>query len=281
MLANLDNEVHFRNVFTDTEVFTAFAEDILNIEINVDVVESRYLALNRIGAIKFRTDFWAKDNNSLTVVEIRLVDYDFSCDRFVRNFSGNIIDIQRSSRDYSFDKNVYVIVVVTAAYRISELNGKPIKDDVLLTHINPSNLQGVERKMTKHQMIILNTTYVDENTPESIKDWLDLIIESMNNPENPKINLQKPSIAKAAKLAEKNLLTPEQMADAKIEEMWKKTIAIVADTTREETEKKTKKDTIDASIKSALQQGILSPANIAELFKVSVDYVEKIRAEGE
>lgn len=57
MLANLDNEVHFRNVFTDTEVFTAFAEDILNIEINVDVVESRYLALNRLGAIKFRTDF--------------------------------------------------------------------------------------------------------------------------------------------------------------------------------------------------------------------------------
>ena len=273
MLANLDNEVHFKNVFTDVEVFTAFTKDVLNIDINIDKVETEKVLPSTVSAIKFRMDLFAEDKENRAVVEIQKVDYDYSYDRFAHYFLGNIIDMQRSSRDYSFDKNVYVIVVVTAAYRISELNGKPIKDDVLLTHINPSNLQGEEREMTKHQMIILNTTYVDENTPEPIKDWLDLIIESMNNPENPKINLQKPSIAKAAKLAEKNLLTPEQMADAKIEEMRKKTIAIVADTA--------KNDIIDEKILKALRQGKFSKSDIAELLDVSIENVEKTDNERE
>lgn len=215
-------------------------------------------------------DLFAEDTNNRTVVEIQKVDYDYSYDRFAHYFLANLIDMQRSSKDYSYDKKVYVIVVVTAAYRISELNGKPVKDDVLITNINPRNLQGKERLMTKHEMIIPNTTYVDANTPEDIKDWMDLIIESMKNPENPKINTDKPSIAKAARLAAIDQLSPEQLAEAKEMEMRKATIALVVDTTRAEERNK--------GILKALNRGKLTLEEIAEDFEVSVEYVNILRS---
>jgi hypothetical protein len=35
-----------------------------------------------------------------------------------------------------------MIVVLTAPYTISEKNGKPILDEVLLVNLNPQNLRG-------------------------------------------------------------------------------------------------------------------------------------------
>ncbi|MEM6964797.1 MAG: PD-(D/E)XK nuclease family transposase [Bacteroidota bacterium] len=215
MIANLDNEVHFKNVFTDTEVFSAFAKDVLGIELEIDKVETEKVLPSKVSAIKFRMDLFAEDTKNRTVVEIQKVDYDYTYDRFAHYFLANLIDMQRSSKDYSFEKDVYVIVVVTAAYRISELNGKPIKDDVLVTNINPMNLAGHERKMTNHRMIILNTTNVKDSTPKATKDWMDLIIESMENPDNPQVNMENPNIVKAVKLASIDRLTPEQLAEEK------------------------------------------------------------------
>jgi len=278
MIANLDNEVYFKHVFTDVEVFSAFAKDILGIELNIDRVETEKVLPSKISAIKFRMDLFAEDNDNRTIVEIQKVDYDYSYDRFAHYFLANLVDMQKSSKDYSFEKDVYVIVVVTAAYRISELNGKPIKDDVLLTRINPRNLQGEERQMTNHQMVILNTTYVDENTPLHIKDWMDLIKESMDNPRNPKINTNNPNIVKAAKLAEIDDLTPEQLADAKETEMRKITIALVEDTTRKEVEEKAE-EKMKNVIKKALKRGKLTIAEIAEDFEVDIDYVKKLSQE--
>ncbi len=112
----------------------------------------------------------------------------------------------------------YVIVVVTSAYKISDSTGKPVKKDVLITDINPRDLNGEIIQMTNHKMLILNPTYIQPNTPEGIADWLNLIKESM---KNPNINTSKPAIVKAAQLAEKEKLTPEQVAEAKIQK-WSK-----------------------------------------------------------
>ena len=130
MLANLDNEVHFKKVFTDVEVFKAFVKDVLGLDMNITKVETEKVILPKVSAIKFRMDLFAEDTENRTVVEIQKVDYDYSLDRFTHYFIGNLIDMQRSSKEYSFAKDVYIIVVVTAAYRISDKTGKPIKDDV-------------------------------------------------------------------------------------------------------------------------------------------------------
>jgi hypothetical protein len=271
MLANLDNEVHFKKVFTDVEVFTAFVKDVLGIDIHIDKVETEKVLPSKVSAIKFKMDLFAEDKASRTVVEIQKVDYDYTYDRFSHYFLANLVDVQRRSEDYSFDQDVYVIVVVTSAYKISDITGKPIKKDVLLTDINPQDLNGEIIRMTNHKMLILNPTYIQPNTPEDIADWLNLIKESMKNPENPTINTSKPAIVRAAKLAEKEKLTPEQIAEAKIQNMRKKAIAVG--------EKQAIEQAIEDKIKKALIQDKFPLVDIAELFGVPIEYVKQLENE--
>jgi predicted transposase/invertase (TIGR01784 family) len=234
MLVNLDNEVHFKRVFTDVDVFCAFVKDVLGIDMHINKVETEKVLMNKVSAIKFRMDLFAEDKENRTVVEIQKVDYDYSYDRFTHYFLGNLIDMQRDSKTYKFAKDVYIIVVVTSAYRISDKTGQPIKDDVLITDINARTLSGEVRDMYNHKMVILNTTYANPDTPPSIRDWSDLISESMNHPYDPKINISKPGIAKAVQLAEIDNVSPEELADAKIQEMRKVTVALAEDVAREE-----------------------------------------------
>ena len=264
MLANLDNEVYFKKVFTDVEVFTAFVRDVLGIELHIDKVETEKILPGKVSAIKFKMDLFAEDRDSRTVVEIQKVDYDYSYDRFAHYFLANLIDTQRKSKDYSFAKEVYIIVVVTSAYKISDKTGKPVKADVLVTDINPRDLKGQVVQMHNHKMVILNTTYVQTDTPEAILDWMNLIRESMQNPEHPVINAAKPAIVRAAELASIDDLTPEQLAEAKLQEMRKETLAVVEDNTKKE------------AIKRILLRGKATIAEIAEDFAVTEAYVRHI-----
>ncbi len=250
------------------DVFCAFVKDVLGIEMHITKVETEKVLPSRVGAIKFRMDLFAEDKEARTVVEIQKVDYDYSLDRFTNYFLGNLIDMQRDSKNYAFAKEVYIIVVVTAAYKISEKSGKPIKDDVLITDVNPRNLQGEIRDMYNHKMVILNTTNVKKDTPPEIRDWLDLIIQSMQNPYDPQINQNKPAIVKAAHLAEIDNVSPEDLADAKIQEMRKEMVAIVQNDARLEVKKE--------GILNALSLGILTKEQIAGIFNVSVEYVEAV-----
>jgi hypothetical protein len=271
MLANLDNEVHFKKVFTDVEVFTAFVKDVLGIDIHIDKVETEKVLPSKVSAIKFKMDLFAEDKATRTVVEIQKVDYDYTYDRFSHYFLANLVDVQRKSDDYSFDQEVYIIVVVTSAYKISDITGKPVKKDVLITDINPRDLNGEIIRMTNHKMLILNPTYIQPNTPEDIADWLNLIKESMKNPENPNINTSKPAIVRAAKLAEKEKLTPEQVAEAKIQNMRKKAIALG--------EKQAADEVTNKGIQRALKRGKLTVQEIAEDFEVTEEYVRQIENE--
>ena len=270
-LSSLDNEVIFKKAFTNKIVFKAFVKDVLGIDIHIDKVETEKVLPSKVSAIKFKMDLFAEDKASRTVVEIQKVDYDYTYDRFSHYFLANLVDVQRRSDDYSFDQDVYVIVVVTSAYKISDITGKPIKKDVLLTDINPQDLNGEIIRMTNHKMLILNPTYIQPNTPEDIADWLNLIKESMKNPENPTINTSKPAIVRAAKLAEKEKLTPEQIAEAKIQNMRKMAIAVG--------EKQAIEQAIEDKIKKALIQDKFSLVDIAELFGVPIEYVKQLENE--
>jgi PD-(D/E)XK nuclease family transposase len=279
MLANLDNEVHFKKVFTDVEVFTAFVKDVLGIDIHINKVETEKVLINKVSAIKFKMDLFAEDKTNRTVVEIQKVDYDYTYDRFSHYFLANLVDVQRKSNDYAFDKEVYIIVIVTGVYKISDITGEPIKNDVLITDINPRDLKGRIIKMTNHQMLILNPTYIQPDTPENILDWLNLISESIKNPENPTINTSKPAIAKAAKLAERDKLTPEQLAESKIQEMKKKAKAVGEQQAATEAAEIARKQLTNENIKKALQQGRFSKQDIVDFLGVTMEYIEAIEKE--
>ncbi|NIM10344.1 MAG: hypothetical protein GTO45_00005, partial [Candidatus Aminicenantes bacterium] len=46
-----------------------------------------------------------------------------------------------SYEEYSIDRTVYAIVVLTAPYKIDQKNNRPIKDEVMITSLDPRNLE--------------------------------------------------------------------------------------------------------------------------------------------
>jgi hypothetical protein len=138
-----------------------------------------------------------------------------------------IAELQRSAKDYHIKPTVYSIVVLTASDIVEDKDGETVSEDVLISDVNPHNLKGETFNFYGHQLIFLNPNFKSDNTPARIKDWLDLILESIENPENPKINLKKRAIKKAAKLIEDDNLTPEERRAAKIAFVTEETRKIV------------------------------------------------------
>jgi hypothetical protein len=160
-------------------------------------------------------DIFAETVDKRIVIEIQRVEYDHHFDRFLHML---ITEQQRSAKEYSIDQTVYVIVVLTTPYTISEKNGKPIKDEVLLLNINPQTLNGQIKELYGHQLVCLNPNHQDKDTPQQMRDWLDLIYQSIHNPQRPVLNIQNEGIKKAIELISFDNLTPEERTKAKNKE---------------------------------------------------------------
>jgi hypothetical protein len=143
-----------------------------------------------------------------------------------------IAELQRKTNDYQIKRTVYTIVVLTAPSQITDKPGKAVKDDMLISDVNPRNRKGQIVPFYSHQLIFINPNFKSDDTPAALKDWFDLILESIKNPENPTINLQNQAIKKAAELIEDDNLTSEERKSAKI--------AVATEETRQIVEKQAK-----------------------------------------
>ncbi len=216
-LASLDNEVFFKKAFTDKIVFQAFVKDITGIEVEPDIIETEKAFQPKLGNINFKYDIFAEDTKKRIVIEIQKVEYDHNFDRFLHYHLQAITEQQRNANDYSVDKTVYTIVVMTAPYRINEKTREFFKDEVLISKLNPINLKGIERKIFNHELIYLNPNYKGEDTPQNYRDWLDLIYESIHHPNNPQININNAGVKRATEIVSYENISPEEWELAKIE----------------------------------------------------------------
>ena len=226
MLARLDNEVFFKKAFTDKTVFKAFVKDIVGVEVDPEKIETEKGFEPKIGKINFKYDIFAEDPKKRIVIEIQKVEYDYNFDRFLHYHLQAITEQQRSSEDYSVGKTVYTIIVMTAPYKINKKTNEIYKDEVLISTLNPKNLKGLERRLFNHELIYLNPNYKDESTPQNYRDWLDLIYESIHNPENPNINLENAGVKRVTQIADMKNVTPEEWEMAKIEASKRKVIVL-------------------------------------------------------
>lgn len=217
MLGNLDNAVIFKKAFTDKIVLKAFVRDILGIDFEVDKIETEKQFEPKVGFIDFKLDIFAESVDKRVVVEIQRVEYDYNFDRFLHYFLMAIAEQQKSSSKYSISQTVYVIVVMTAPYRFDTKQGDAIRDEVLLLKLNPKTLAGIERDLYGHQLVCLNPNHPDKETPEQIRDWLDLVYQSIHSPERPAINEANAGVKRAADLISFENLSPEERALAKDE----------------------------------------------------------------
>ena len=227
MLAALDNSVIFKRAFTDIEVFTCFIKDILGIEIEVDKIEIEKQFASKIGNIHFVYDIFAESRDHRIIVEIQKVDYDYNFDRFLHYHMMAVAELQKNAKTYKIEQTVFTIVVLTAPYTIEQKTGLPIKDEVLISSVDPRNLKNEMINIYGHKLIFLNPNYKNAETPANYLDWLDLIYESAHHPDNYTLNLDNPGIKKAVGIIDYNALTPEIREKMKIDESRKAMIKIM------------------------------------------------------
>ncbi len=270
MLGNLDNEVIFKKAFTNITVFKAFVRDILGIEVEIDKIETEKKFEPKIGYVDFELDIFAETIDKRICIEIQRVEYDHHFDRFLHYFLMLIAEQQKSSKEYNIEQTVYVIVVLTAPYKILEKNGKPILDEVLLLKLNPQTLQGEVRDLYGHQFVCLNPNHPNEETPKQIRDWLDLIYQSIHSPERPVLNTDNEGIRKAVELITFENLTEKERTEAKNKEAGKITIA--------KTEQYAKQEKAIENAKNGILKGYDNQI-IADITGLTVEQVEQLRHE--
>lgn len=266
-LANLDNEVFFKKVFTDPDVFRAFVKDITGIDVINAKIETEKQLERKVAAIRFKLDIYAESADKRVLIEIQRVDYDYTFDRFLHYFLAALVDLQRSSKDYSFGQDVYTIIVLTAPYIVKDKTGTLLQDDVLISNLNPRTLQDKVREVYPHRLIFLNPSHTSTNTPAIMKDWMDLISESIKNPTSPNINLSNPAIQKAADLADISNMPESVLEDAKKAEAGKKTRSIYEDIGRQEEKRNIAKKMKELGVSKAIiaQSSGLTDEEIEEL----------------
>jgi hypothetical protein len=233
-LGSLDNEVIFKKAFTDKFVFKAFVKDVLGIDFEVDKIETEKKFEPKIGYIDFELDIYAESVDKRVCVEIQRVEYDHHFDRFLNYFLMLIAEQQKTAKEYSIDQTVYMIVVLTQKYRIREKDGKPIKDELLFINLNPQTINGEVRDLYGHQFVCLNPNYPDESTPPQIRDWQNLVYESIHNSAHPILNTANAGVKKAAELISFENLTPEERSASKKKEAGKITIAKIEQDARDD-----------------------------------------------
>ena len=268
-IARLDNEVFFKKAFTDRIVFKAFVKDIVGIDIEPTTIETEKTFVPKVGSIGFKYDIFADDPTNRVIVEIQKVEYDHNFDRFLHYHLQAITEQQRSSADYSVDRVVYTIVVMTSRYKIHQKTGEIVEDEVLISSLNPKNLRGYEKKLFGHNLIFLNPNYKDGSTSDNYRDWLDLIYESIHHPENPTININKEGIKRAAELVQFENISPEEWEESKIETGKRKVLTMRYDEGKEAQ--------LEENILGLLSQGILNDEQISSAFNVSLEYVKEIK----
>ena len=211
MLAPLDNEVIFKKVFTNKFIFKNFVKDILDIEFEVGVIETEKKFSPKIGKIDFAYDIFAESADHRTIVEMQKIEYDYHFDRFLHYHSMAIAQLQTTAKEYKVDKTVYTIIILTAPYTISTKGGLPVKDEVLVSSVDPMDLQGQVKEIYGHKLIFLNPEHKNEQTPIRYRNWLDLIYESIHHPKHYQVNQQHPAVMKAVDLIVWDNLSPETL----------------------------------------------------------------------
>jgi hypothetical protein len=266
MLGNLDNEVIFKKAFTDVFVFEHFVKDILDLDVKIGTIETEKRFTPPVGYVNFALVIFAESKDKRIAIELQRVQYDHNFDRFLHYLMMLLAEQQQSSKQYGFTQTVYLIVVMTQPYKFDDKLGKPVKEEVILTEFDSRNIKGEKVPLWGHQMVVLNPNHPDLETPQRIRDWLDLVYQSIHSPERPNINRNNPGIKRAADLIETSNLDPYEQEERKNAESAEYVRALYEQAGREDV------------AKNMIAKGYPN-ALISELTGLSEERVEKLRKE--
>jgi hypothetical protein len=158
-----------------------------------------------IGGVDIEIDIFVDDPTNRLVIEIQRERYDYDFARFWYYHLAAQLELVKSHKSYRSDRTVYTIVWFTRKIR-----EKQYQRSLMTTSSVTETELGESLILYPNQLFFLNPFYLNDKTPEGLRDWMTLVVESVNNPKNNNINLKRPIIQKAAKLIDDDGLTPQE-----------------------------------------------------------------------
>ncbi len=202
-VASLRYGVIFKKAFCDPEIFTAFAQDVLGITLDIDHVETEKSFSPSIGRVAARFDLYAEDRKHRTVVDIQHERYSDHYHRFLHYQCVALLEQVANSEDYRPPLNVYTIVVLTSGDRHQR--------DVAIIDFDPKDLRGCGLREIPHKVIYLCPKYVTDETPAPYRDWMRAIADSLDE-EVDETQYTRSEILKIFDYIEKDHISPEERA---------------------------------------------------------------------
>ncbi|MCK5662996.1 MAG: PD-(D/E)XK nuclease family transposase, partial [Thiotrichaceae bacterium] len=99
-VAPLRYDVIFKKAFSDPQIFTALVKDFLDIDFEIDQVESEKIFNPPIGSVETRFDLFAEDKKNRIIVEMQHRHYPDAYDRFLYYQCSALIESIKTSKNY-------------------------------------------------------------------------------------------------------------------------------------------------------------------------------------
>ncbi len=204
----------FKHIFGQVEVFKAFVKDVVGVELNIERVQTEYEYPKPIGYVKTKYDLFAEDVSGRVVVEIQHVKEGDFFDRFLYYHLISLAEQVKGAEKYQFEQAVYTIVVLTSVSK-----DKSINFSVAVSSMNPMTEFGQELTVYPHRLVFLAPRLVNEQTPPLIREWLELIKDSLDKVVDEKA-YPRPLFQRIIKGIEEMEIDPATLAEIKDEKAW-------------------------------------------------------------
>ncbi len=202
-VASLRYNVIFKKAFSDVEIFKGFVRDLLGIHLDIDKVETEKAFSPTIGNVETRFDLYAEDKKNRVIVEIQHRNFPDHYHRFLHYHCAALLEQVADSDSYKSTVTVFTIVILTF--------GDRHKTDVAIIDFDPKKRSGEKLNEVPHQLIYLFPKYVNDDTPESYRDWLLAIQDSLDEAVIVE-NYPQPEIQKVFQMIKKDLVSPQERA---------------------------------------------------------------------
>ncbi|WP_417916128.1 hypothetical protein [Candidatus Electronema sp. JC] len=165
----------FKRIFSQPDVFSRFAQDVLGMELHFDKVHTEYEYPEQIGFVRSRYDLFAEDRERRVIVEIQHVKEQDFFDRFLYYHLISMAEQVRSFSSYRFERTVFTIVVLTSVPRDGSVNFSCAVSD-----FSPVDERGSKISVYPHRLVFLSPPQAGPDTPPAMRRWLDFIADSLD-----------------------------------------------------------------------------------------------------
>jgi predicted transposase/invertase (TIGR01784 family) len=271
----------FKRAFSDPEVFTAFANDILGIQLNISEVHTEYEYPQPIGFVRSQYDLFAEDVEQRIIVEIQQVKEGDFFDRFLYYHLISLVEQVGGFQAYGFERTVYTIVVLTSVPRDGSMNFS-----CAISDMSPVTEQGETLDVYPHRLLFLCPRQVNDKTPPAIKKWLDFIADSLDGEMNT-ASYPENMWQKILAMIQKKTIDPQLLSEIKDEQAWTEVLTETRDAGiaiglekglekgREEGRQEERQQIQHQTVQKARKMGLDDPA-IAELTGLTLAEIQAL-----